>query len=459
MIVLTHAYFIHEDEVELKIMKPYVPLGILYLSAFLEDNEVSNLVFDSTFNSKETWKAYMTKNKPSIIAFYTNLITRLNVLELIQWVKVQLPECKIVLGGPEVKHHAAEFLNNGAHIIAIGEGEQTMLELYHTLTGGGNLTDVNGIAFLQNNEIVFTNARALIKDIDALPVPNRKKVSIQLYLDAWKNTHGYSTISLSTMRGCPYSCKWCSRAVYGQSYRRRSPQHVINEIKHLKLNYQFDRIWFVDDVFTISHKWLEEFTQLIKQQNITISFECITRADRMNHHVLELLRNAGCFRVWIGAESGSQEIIDAMDRRVDVNVVRDMIKSCKQYGIASGTFIMVGYPGEKLTHIDETIAHLLDCEPDFFTITLAYPIKGTPLYAEVEPHMITDKAWHERTDRMLDFKRSHPRKFYHYAIRHIYNSVAYQQQSKKSGAWLRKNKLFLKVKATRLAMKWYSSTK
>jgi anaerobic magnesium-protoporphyrin IX monomethyl ester cyclase len=259
MIVLTHAYFIHEDEVELKIMKPYVPLGILYLSAFLEDNGVSNLVFDSTFNSKETWKAYMTKNKPSIIAFYTNLITRLNVLELIQWVKVQLPECKIVLGGPEVKHHAAEFLNNGAHIIAIGEGEQTMLELYHTLTGGGNLNDVNGIAFLQNNEIVFTNARALIKDIDALPVPNRKKVSIQLYLDAWKNTHGYSTISLSTMRGCPYSCKWCSRAVYGQSYRRRSPQHVINEIKHLKLNYQFDRIWFVDDVFTISHKWLEDF--------------------------------------------------------------------------------------------------------------------------------------------------------------------------------------------------------
>src|SRR5690606_15878093 len=152
-----------------------------------------------------------------------------------------------------------------------------------------------------------------------------------------------------TQRGCPYTCKWCSTAVYGQSYRRRSPQNVVQELKEIYQNYNPNAIWFVDDVFTVSHKWLNEFAQTLQHNQLTIKFECITRADRLNIEVLQTLKKAGCFRVWIGAESGSQKIIDAMDRRVDVQQVREMIQEAQKLGIQAGTFIMLGYPGETIT--------------------------------------------------------------------------------------------------------------
>ena len=142
----------------------------------------------------------------------------------------------------------------------------------------------------------------------------------------------------------------------------------------------------MDDVFTISHKWLTAFRDALVQHKVLIPYECITRADRMNEEVIRILKETGCFRVWIGAESGSQKVIDLMDRRVDVNQVRSMIQLTKQHGIEAGTFIMLGYPGETEEDIEETIQHLKESDPDLFTITVAYPIKGTELYQEVEAH-------------------------------------------------------------------------
>ncbi|MEP7168176.1 MAG: radical SAM protein, partial [Bacteroidota bacterium] len=232
-----------------------------------------------------------------------------------------------------------------------------------------------------------------------------------------------SAASVSTMRGCPYTCKWCSRAVYGQTYRRISPALVADELEWIQKNYTVDTIWFVDDVFTISHKWMKEFADEIEKRNLKIKYECITRADRMNEEVIQLLKKSGCFRVWIGAESGSQKIIDAMDRRVKVGQVRDMIQLSKKYQIQSGTFIMVGYPGETEEDISETIEHLKISDPDLFTITIAYPIKGTPLYEEVENNFIHQLAWEDSTDRQIDFKRTYSRRYYDYAVRWIYNEM------------------------------------
>ncbi len=255
-----------------------------------------------------------------------------------------------------------------------------------------------------------TAEREKIKDLNDLSIPNRKKINLQLYLDAWKKHHGKNALSVSTMRGCPYTCKWCSRAVYGLSYRRRIPEKVVEELIQIKNDYNPDSLWFVDDVFTISHKWLTTFRDELKKQNIIIPYECITRADRLNEEIIQMLKETGCFRVWIGAESGSQKVIDLMDRRVDVNQVRDMIKLTKKHGIEAGTFIMLGYPGETEEDIEETIHHLKESNPDHFTITVAYPIKGTELYQEIEALQTAELDWSTSTDRQVDFKRTYSQK-------------------------------------------------
>ena len=285
-------------------------------------------------------------------------------------------------------------------------------------------------------------------------MPNRKAIDLQKYLDVWEQHHGKSAINVSTQRGCPYTCKWCSTAVYGQSYRRRSPEVVVEELKHLRDTYNPGSIWFVDDVFTVSHKWLAAFAEELKKQDVLIPFECITRAERMNDEVLDLLKESGCFRVWIGAESGSQKIIDAMDRRVDVNTVRNMIRQTRARGIEAGTFIMLGYPGETEEDINETIHHLKTANPDQFTITISYPIKGTSLYEEIEADLTVVPDWEHSTDRDLDFKRTYPRRFYEFAVRRVYNEVFFHKKRLKSPLSPKLLAYKLRSLAALAAMRW-----
>ena len=451
-ILLTHGYFIGEDAKEQAIMRPYVPLGILYISAWLEQHGYDNEVFDSTFSSFDNLCARLLDHRPEVVGMYTNLMTKLNVLRIIRFIKSreELQHTKIILGGPEVRNHAIKFLEHGADFIVFGEGEQTMLELVQYLEGTftGTLTDIEGISYLDKEKgFVQNRERTKLKSVDVLPFPNRYKVNLSLYFDAWKGRHGTSAISVSTMRGCPYSCKWCSRAVYGQSYRRRSPQKVVDEIAYIKEHYNVDSIWFVDDVFTVSHQWLETFTEEITRRNVVMPFECITRADRMSEDVIRNLKKSGCFRVWIGAESGSQKIIDLMDRRVEVEQVQQMIQLARKHGLQAGTFIMVGYPGETKEDIYATVQHLKNADPDLFTITVAYPIKGTPLYAEVESRFLTNLPWESSTDRDIDFTRTYNRKYYDYAIQMINYEVSYHKALKKPVANLFKLPM-LKLRST-----------
>lgn len=429
-ILLTHGYFINDDPKEKIIMKPYAPLGILYVSAYLERMGFSNQVFDTTFSTLPELKNHLLNFRPGVLAIYVNLMTKLNVLKIIKFIKSDLKETKIILGGPEIKYNAVDFLNYGADYLVIGEGEKTSFELIKALNEKrfNDINKIEGIGFKDiNDEIVFTQERSKIKEIDSLPFPNRDKINLKLYLDAWKYRHGENAISISTMRGCPYTCKWCSRAVYGLSYRRRSTQNVCDELELIIKEYNPDTLWFVDDVFTISHKWLNEFNNVLSERNLKIKYECITRADRLNESVLKDLKASGCFRVWIGAESGSQRVIDLMDRRVDVNQVRKMIKLSQKYGIQAGTFIMLGYPGETEDDIEETIKHLKESNPEFFTITVAYPIKGTELFAEIEASQINNFTWDKNSDRDRDFKRTYNKKYYDYAVRRVTNEVNFHK--------------------------------
>lgn len=437
-------------------------MGILYLSAWLDRFGVDNAVFDTTFSNKPALYEHLRAKAPEIVAIYTNLMTKLNVLEIIRFVRnsPELENTLIVLGGPDVTHNMDDYLRAGAHLLVIGEGEQTMLDIVLARAQGVAVADpfqnIQGIAYtLADGSVHRTAPRDKMRDIDVLPHPARHKIDLQQYLDVWKQAHGHSTISISTQRGCPYTCRWCSTAVYGQSYRRRSPANVVAEILALRAQYSFDGIWFVDDVFTVSHKWLREFYAELQARNVHIHFECITRADRLDEETLHLLKDCGCFRVWIGAESGSQSVIDAMDRRVDVQQVRTMIKAARREGIQAGTFIMLGYPGETEADIRETVAHLCDSNPDLFTITVAYPIKGTGLYQDVQNDLLAALPWDSSTDRDRDFKRTYPRRYYDYAVRWTVHSVHWHKAKLAGQQWQPKAfKTLIKKEIAALGMRW-----
>lgn len=428
-ILLTHGYYLSDDPKEQKIMKPYPPLGLLYVSAYLNSKAIENHVFDSTFYSRQQQLEFILEKLPKVVAVYTNLMTKIEVVKLIKILKTEKYHFpKIILGGPDVSYNLENYLNAGADFLVIGEGEETTSELYSAIVNETDFSQVNGIAYLENGTVAKTPARTKFRELDQLPLPNRDAIPNEKYLETWKTNHGESSMTISTQRGCPYTCKWCSTAVYGQSYRRRPPDQVAAEMKMLKDKYNPDAIWFVDDVFTISHKWLTAFHEEVVRQNAQIRFECITRAERLNEEILRLLKEAGCFRIWIGAESGSQKIIDLMDRRVDVNHVKKMIQDTNALGIETGTFIMVGYPGENETDISETIQYLKDANPTHYTITIAYPIKGTSLYDEIENEITVKPDWETSTDREIDFKRNYSRKYYDYAVSKVVNEVEFHRE-------------------------------
>ena len=428
--LLTHGYFLAEDEVEKTIMKPYPPLGLLYISAFLNKHQQPHLVFDTTFSTELKWQNFILEEKPDIIAFYVNLMTKVKVIKLMKWIKKnpELEAIKIVLGGPDITYNKANYLKAGAHFLIIGEGEETTLELIQSLSINSDLSLISGLVFQKNGKTITNAPRQKVKEIDDLPLPNRSVFPIEKYLETWKNAHGKSALNVSTQRGCPYTCKWCSTAVYGQSYRRRSPELVVEELTELMKTYQPDTFWFVDDVFTVSHKWMKGFAEAMKASGLKIEYECITRAERMNDEIIQILKDTGCIRVWIGAESGSQKIIDAMDRRVDVNLVRDQLIATRKAGIETGTFIMVGYPGETYDDILQTAKYLVDALPDQFTITKSYPIKGTALHDEISSTITNQPDWETSTDRDIEFKRKYSDRFYKNAIRYIYNRVQLKRE-------------------------------
>lgn len=431
-VLLTHAYFLASDAREQSIMRPYPPLGILSISAYLDEHGVDVSVYDTTFSTPELFRRHVLETRPDVVGIYTNLMTKTSVLAAVRFIRSspELAGTRVVLGGPEVTHHVDRFLAQGVDAIVIGEGEQTMRELIEAWSSilPISLANVHGIAYRDGDgATVRTPERALLKDINVLPFPKRDAIDLDRYLATWKKHHGMSAISVSTMRGCPFSCRWCSRAVYGESYRRRAPKRVVDELVMLRERYNPDTIWFVDDVFTINPRWMEEFTREVNQRGAVIPYECITRADRLNQRMVEALKESGCFRVWIGAESGSQKILDAMDRRVKVEQVQAMIQLCKAHGIETGTFIMLGYPGETEEDILATIEHLKRSDPDQFTMTVAYPITGTPFFEEVQGAIEVMPEWETSSDRDIEIRRPYSRRYYTFAMSRINHEVQLQK--------------------------------
>lgn len=415
-LLLTHGYFLSGDAKELQIMKPYAPLGILYISSHLRAKGFSVEVFDTTFSSPDELYAVLRSTPPALLGVYANLMTRPAVLKILGVAKEA--GWRTVVGGPEPAAYVDEYLEGGADIVVFGEGELTLEELIPALRCGrpDALAGINGIAYRSADRRVRRTApRSQIPDLDRQPWPDRELIDIDRYVEAWRTHHGSGSVSLITARGCPYRCRWCSHEVFGKTHRRRKPASVVDELEWLMNRYRPDMAWIADDVFTIHPGWLSQYAAEMKRRRLKLPFECISRADRLNAQVVDHLAELGCFRIWIGSESGSQRILDAMERGVTVEQVQAAVALCKSRAIQTGMFLMWGYAGEQLSDIEATVAHVKRTNPDVFLTTVSYPIKGTPYFHEVESTVVSTRAWAEGSDRDYAIRGRHSRRFYKFA--------------------------------------------
>lgn len=424
-ILLSHGYFLHEDEKELQIMKPYPTLGLLYLSAYLKRAGFGVEVFDTTFAARPQLMERLDAGK-GVIGLYTNLMTRPSILQIARAAKER--GWTVVLGGPESANYPEEYLARGADVIVTGEGERTLAELLPVLAARGphRLHDLPGVTFTDERGLVVKGPpRSQIEDLDSLPFPDREAIDQDRYVEVWRTHHGMGSVNLITARGCPYKCEWCSHSTFGFSHRRRRPKHCADEVAEILERYRPEQLWYADDVFTISHPWLFEYRDEILRRGLKRPFETISRADRlMKDEVLQALADLGCYRVWIGSESGSQRILDAMRRGVKVEQVQWATKAAQRHGMQVGMFLMWGYDGETLEDIEATIEHVKQSNPDIFFTTVSYPIRDTPYYKKVAARSLLSRSWETASDRDYQIQGRHSRNYYRHADRWLRNEVA-----------------------------------
>jgi radical SAM superfamily enzyme YgiQ (UPF0313 family) len=457
-LLLTHGYFLYDDPHELAVMKPYPPLGLLYISSHLKAQGVACSLFDTTFASMADVEEYLQRERPRVVGIYANLMTRVNVLRVAALARSA--GSLVVVGGPDPANYLDEYLSRDVDVIVIGEGELTLTELVPVLLqrGASELAGVRGLAYRDAaGTIVRTEPREQIADLDAQPFPDRAAIDQHEYVRIWREHHGKGSVSLITARGCPYTCTWCSHAVFGYSHRRRSPSNVVAEVEHIVAEYRPDLLWYADDVFTINHKWLFEYADLLEQRGLRLPFETISREDRLNEDIVKTLARMGCYRLWIGAESGSQRVLDAMKRRTDAERVKSMVHMLQSHGIEVGMFIMLGYDGEERADIEATVEHLKEARPDTFLTTVAYPIKGTPYYNAVSERIVELKDWDKGSDRDLTVRGRHSNRYYQFATRWMVSEVALAKRSRQLrgfglGAYPRLAKTFVSAKVGRLGM-------
>jgi len=293
-LVLTHGYFLYEDPKELEILKPYVPLGILYICSHLRNKGFNVEVFDTTFSTMGALAHFLQTESPSVLGVYANLMTRKKVVEILRLARQA--GWKTIVGGPEPGAYVREYLEAGAEVVVLGEGEITTEELILTLRKDlcPDLSAISGIAYRDESGRVHQTApRPQIPDLDAQPWPARDAVDIRRYMQTWRDAHGKGSLSFITARGCPYHCRWCSHQVFGKTHRRRKPLAVVDEVEWLLATYEPDMVWIADDVFTIHQGWLRSYAAEMRRRDLRIPFECISRADRLNAEAIDLLAELG----------------------------------------------------------------------------------------------------------------------------------------------------------------------
>ncbi len=443
-VLLTHSYHLQYDRKQVRKMQPYPPLGTLYAAAVLKQHGISVALFDSMLDDPaQVFPLLLELHRPKVVAIYEdnfNFLTKMCLTRMRETAFEMIDAAKslgskVVINGSDASDHCREYLDRGVDFILLGEAEETLLELAESLirNGGGSTRGIRGLVHAAHGgNPVRTPPRPLIRNLDLLPLPARELIGMEKYRRAWKEAHGFFSLNLVASRGCPYRCNWCAKPIYGDSFHARAPESVAFEMLELRERFGVDHLWFADDLFGINHRWVADFAEHVERHRAAVPFKMQSRADLMTRETAAALARAGCAEVWMGVESGSQKILDAMQKGLRVEQVARARESLRENGIRACYFLQFGYPGETWRDIERTIQMVRETRPDDLGISVSYPLPGTKFHERVREQLGEKTNWVDSQDLSMMFKGAYTSEFY----RALHDALHTEVKSwSEPGAW------------------------
>jgi len=406
-------------------MQPYPPLGTLYAAALLRQKGFSVALFDSMLeNPEEGFPEAFARTRPKVVAIYEdnfNFLSKMCLSRMRQIAFGMIEAARaggstVVVNGSDPSDNCSEYLQKGADYVLMGEAEWTLLELVESLIGGSGRKpgDICGLTYFdpRGGSLIQTPPRALMRNLDLLPFPARDLVDIERYRDTWRKAHGFFSINLVASRGCPYRCNWCAKPIYGDSFHARAPESVAAEMLELRESFGADHLWFADDLFGIQDRWVQDLAQHVERRHASVPFKMQSRVDLMKEDTARFLHQAGCVEVWMGVESGSQKILDAMEKGTRVGQIPRAVENLRTNGIRACFFVQFGYPGETWRDIQKTIQLVRETRPDDIGVSVSYPLPGTKFYERVRERLGEKTNWVDSEDLSMMFKGAYRSEFY-----------------------------------------------
>ena len=444
MILLSHSYFLNNDAKQHERMKPYSPISTLLLASLLRKNGHEVALFDATFAAgAQDFEAALDAHRPDVVVlmednfnFLTKMCTtvrRDSALSMIA--AAQARGCRVAVNGPDVADNPAVYLAAGADAVALGEGEMALTELVGLwIRGEDGAEDIAGLILPGRGRLVTTRPRGPIRDLDALPPPAWDLLDIDAYRRAWTTAHSEFSWNMASSRGCPYTCNWCAKPTFGRRYTVRSPADVVRELARLKAEVAPDHVWFADDIFGLDVDWATALADEIEAAGCRTPFSMQSRVNLMTDRMVEALARAGAREVWLGVESGSQKVLDAMDKGSTVEAARAATRTLKAHGVRACWFIQLGYPSETWDDILSTRDLIRDEQPDEIGVSVAYPLPGTEFHSRVQAQLGRQRNWKDTGDLAMLFQGAYSTSFY----RQIRNALhAEAETAADDDAWTR----------------------
>lgn len=450
-LLFANAYFYAFDTKQWKADQAYPPLGTIQAAACMREAGHEVALFDANF-AKDANEVIdpLTKHQPEYFIIYDdgfNYLTKMCLTYMrdaacVMAKEAKLRGCVVIINSSDASDRYEHYLNNNVDYVVRGEGEETLKVLVDTLNQKGDVSQVEGMAFKHNGELILTPSRHVLRDLDALPIPAWDLVDIETYKSHWNLSHGYFSLNLATTRGCPFKCNWCAKPIYGNRYNSRSPEHVVTEIELLLKNYSPDHFWMCDDIFGLKPGWIQLFRDLVKKKQLSFQYKIQSRVDLLlQEDTIDALAESGAQTVWVGAESGSQKILDAMDKGTTTKQIEEATKLLRKKNIRVGFFLQFGYPGETRKDIDETIAMVLRLMPDEIGISVSYPLPGTKFYENVKDQLGLKQNWSDSDDLSLMYEGTYPPEFYKILHRYVHNRYGIQRGKMAARSPLRRSSL------------------
>jgi anaerobic magnesium-protoporphyrin IX monomethyl ester cyclase len=422
-VLLAHSFFLKDDHKQLARMTPYSPLSTLIAAAMLRDQAHAVSIFDATFaNGVEDFETALDTYRPRIVAimednfnFLTKMCTvrrRDATMAMIRAARAR--DCSVAVNGPDSTDQPALYLAAGAHTVLLGEGESALTELADAWRTDPNtdLTGIAGLILLGPDGNLVKRPRPHLRALDKLPMPAWDLMDANNYRKPWKTKHGYFSWNVATSRGCPYACNWCAKPTFGRGYEQRSARSVAEELRLLKGTIAPDHIWFSDDIFGLTTEWLRDFAAEVERLDARTPFMMQSRVNLMKRDAVAALAKAGADEVWLGVESGSQKILNAMDKGTCVEEVREATRNLKAKGIRTCWFIQLGYPGETWEDLTLTRDLIHQEMPDDIGVSVAYPLPGTRFHELVKAQLGERHNWEDSDDLAMLFQGTYDTQFY-----------------------------------------------